>query len=211
MSPKSFKQRDHCGTLRNLRGTLKANLKGNLKEPCGTHPQLATRNPQLATSSAEPEGAGHSHQFFKESKDPKASLFGEKLTEMAGKIGISGGQVLGITAIAGTFFAYHKAMENAAKKMQDFAMKSVEAGGYKTQSATEEARARVTQGAAQEAESTGAGWGALSGAATGGAIGAKVFGIPGLIAGGIIGGVVGGVSGGALADVEASESAGQPS
>jgi len=133
-------------------------------------------------------------------------LFGEKLTEMAGKIGISGGQVLGITAIAGTFFAYHKAMENAAKKMQDFAMKSVEAGGYKTQSATEEARARVTQGAAQEAESTGAGWGALSGAATGGAIGAKVFGIPGLIAGGIIGGVVGGVSGGALADAEGAAS-----
>ena len=59
-------------------GNLKGSLKGNLKEPCGTHSQLATRNPQLATSSAELGGADFSHQFFKKSKYPKGqALYGE--------------------------------------------------------------------------------------------------------------------------------------
>ena len=128
-------------------------------------------------------------------------LFGEKLTEMAGKVGISGGQIAGIVAIAGTFFTYHKMMENAAKKMQEFAMKDIEAGAFKSQTETTRARKQFAEGAAQEAESGSKAIGSGAGAVAGGVLG-SFLGPLGTAAGAALGGWIGGEIGGVLSDAE---------
>ena len=64
--------REPCGTLRNLRGTLRANLKGDLKgtlgEPQGT---LGEPHGTLGRQAAEPGGAGGSHQFLTRARKKK--------------------------------------------------------------------------------------------------------------------------------------------
>ena len=62
------------GTLRNLpKGNSLRKYKGTLRNPA--EPSVVTT--VVTTLVAEPGGPGHSHQFFKKSKNPKQSFWGK--------------------------------------------------------------------------------------------------------------------------------------